>query len=343
MKHIFFNIRQSRYFLLFILVFAYIQSIQVRFLVRRTLDWFIFTPEAAVASFINACILFVIMLYFLRRRQRQEIFNLKDALKIFGASLLAYSVIMQLAGLLLALIFDTFERNFNQESFISGIIGNFMNVLIYGSFFLAYYYYRTNKRARDKISLYNKALSESKINQLKTQLDPHFLFNNLNILDQFIEEDRYKASAFLNEFAEIYRYVLETTDKKLVPIEEELRFAKSYFSLMQHKYLNAYRLEVQQKEPVIGQIVPLSLQLLLENAIGHNLGTENDPVTIRIGIGENIEVSNNLSTKKSHKTTSGRALRNLAEQYNMLSQQKIMIKESEAEFLVILPVISTNK
>lgn len=310
---------------------------------RRTLDWFIFTPEAAVASFINACILFVIMFYFIRRRQKQEAFNLKEALKVFGASLLVYFVSMQLAGLLFALIFGTFERNFNQEALISGVIGNLMNALIYGSFFLAYYYYRTNKKAREKISLYNKALSESKINQLKAQLNPHFLFNNLNILDQFIEEDKDKASAFLNEFADIYRYVLETTDKKLVSIEEELRFARSYFTLMQHKYLHAYKLEIQQKEPVIGQIVPLSLQLLLENAIGHNLGTENDPVEIRIGIGENIEVTNNLIRKKSHKITSGRALRNLAEQYNMLSQQKIAIKESEAEFSVILPVIPTDK
>lgn len=343
MRDILFKIKQSRYFLWFIFLFGYIQSIQIRFLIRRKFDWFIFTPEAAVASFMNACILFAIMLFFLRRRQGSNVFRLKDAIKVFGVSFLVYFVIMHVSGLILSLSFGTFERNFNQETLISGSIGHLTNALIYGSFFLAYYYYRTNKKAWQKISLYNKALSESKITQLKSQLNPHFLFNNLNVLDQFIEEDRDKASAFLNEFADIYRYVLEATDKKLVSLEDELSFAKKYFGMLRHKYLDAYKLEVQQKGPLKGQIIPLTLQLLLENAIGHNLGMANNPVVIRIRIGEDIEVSNNLIRKKNLKTTSGRALRNLTEQYNMLSQQKIIIEESEADFTVTLPVIPPNK
>lgn len=339
MKNILSKIKRSNYFLLFIFLFGYFQSIQIRVLVRREFDWYIFTPEAAVASFLNACILFSIIYFFIRRWQKSDVFSFKEALKIFGASLLVFFIIMKAFGLLLALAFGTFERNFNQESLIYTSIATFMDAFIYGSFFLAYFYHQVNRKYQEKILQFTKALSESKISQLKTQLNPHFLFNNLNVLDQFIEEDKHKASSFLNEFADIYRYVLQVTDKKLVSIEEELAFARSYFSMMQHKYLNAYQLEIQQSETSRGQIIPLTLQLLLENAIGHNLGMESKPVVIKIEIGENIVVSNNFIRKKSLKATSGRALLNLEEQYNLLSNQKIKVHQSKEEFSVTLPVI----
>lgn len=174
--------------------------------------------------------------------------QLSEIIKIFGASLFLYLLTINALSLSIALIFDKFEKNFNQASIINGTTADFMDAFIYGSFFLAYYYYRKNQKNQREIARYNQAISESRINQLKTQLNPHFLFNNLNVLDQLIEEDKHKASGFLNEFADIYRYVLQASDKKTVPIDEELSFAENYFHLIQHKYENTYRLQVAQNE-----------------------------------------------------------------------------------------------
>lgn len=157
-------------------------------------------------------------------------------------------------------------------------------------------------------------------------------------MDQLIEEDKNTASDFLNEFAEIYRYVLQSTDKELISIEREIDFAQQYFKLIQYKYGNAYQLQIKNKNSM-GYIVPMTLQLLLENAVQHNLGTEEDPITIQIKIEENIAIFNNTSLKQIRKPTSGRALNNLNEQYRLLSKKPIQIHQMENEFSVEVPII----
>ena len=245
-------------------------------------------------------------------------------------------------SLLVALAFDTVERNFNLNTLLNDSIGDLLNAFIYGSFFLAYYYFTKNQKNQKQLFLSNEALSESKINQLKSQLSPHFLFNNLNVLDQLIEEDKHKASDFLYEFSEIYRYVLQASDKKLVSVEDEFSFAENYFRLMQHKYGPAYQLDIVRKGKISGYIVPLTLQLLLENAIQHNLGTESNPVLITIAIEDQLRVSNNTIEKRTLKTPSGKALVNLKEQYRLLSRQEITIDHSKSRFAVTLPIIQNT-
>nr|WP_294937846.1 sensor histidine kinase [uncultured Flavobacterium sp.] len=340
MKKILADVKQNRFFLLFILLYSYAQSVQIRFLAGDEVNAYLFTPEAAVFNFITVCILFAIMRFLMVRWQKSDNFNYKETLKIFSVSLLLFMAFLNIFSLVIALIFDTMERNFNATTFVSRFIADFLNAFVYGSFFLAYYYYRKNQKNQKQLALYNHALSESKISQLKTQLNPHFLFNNLNVLDQLIEEDKHKASDFLNEFADIYRYVLQVSDKKLIPLEEELSFGKSYFDLMQSKYGNAYQLEIIQKDNTKGYIVPLTLQLLLENAIQHNLGTEENPVNIKVEISEKLIISNNFIAKRNTKIPSGKALKNLKEQYNLLSDEKIEINHSQDEFSVTLPILT---
>lgn len=328
----------NRNFLLFIVLFAYIQSVYTRISVRQEINAYTFTPESAIGSLIAASLLFLILLFFIKKWQRSEVFSTKELLKIFGTSLFVYMLVMQFSGLLIAFTFDNIERNFNRQTFILSLFSDFLNGVIYGSFFLVYYYYNRNKTHQQKLSKYNVALSESRINQLKAQLNPHFLFNNLNILDQLIEEDKTIASDFLNEFAEIYRYVLQATDKELISITEELDFALQYFKLIHYKYGDAYQLNVEKKN-VAGSIVPMTLQLLIENAIQHNLGTLEDPVQILVEIDGSVRVCNNIKLKYNEKVTSGRALANLQEQYRLLSRKPIEIHQTEASFMVVVPTI----
>jgi LytS/YehU family sensor histidine kinase len=218
------------------------------------------------------------------------------------------------------------------------MFSDFLNGFIYGSFFLAYYYYHKSKTHQQQLSVYHQALAESKIHQLKSQINPHFLFNNLNVLDQFIEEDKNKASEFLNKFAEIYRYVLQSSEKKVISLSEEMDFAEEYFMLIQHKYGKAYQMNIESKNNR-GYIVPLTLHLLIENAVQHNLGTEENPVLITINITENITTTNNINLKRNLKTTYGRALINLKEQYKLLTKESIEIHQSNNTFSVIIPII----
>lgn len=335
------KINKNRSFLLFILLFAYLQSIYTRIVARQHINVYTFTPEAALATFMSTGVLFVIILFFIRKWQKSDGFATGTMLKIFSSSLLLFVISMLLIGFLTALAFDTVERNFNPHTLTISVFSHFLDGFIYSSFFLAYYYYQDNKRHQQKLTSYNKALSESKINQLKKQLNPHFLFNNLNVLDQLIEEDKDKASGFLNDFAEIYRYVLQSTDKELVRIEEEIVFARQYFKLIHYKYGEAYQLQIENNS-INGFVVPMTLQLLLENAVQHNLGTKENPICIEIKTGADIYVSNNINLKRSIKPVSGRALKNLKEQYGLLSGKPIEIHQIDNVFSVSIPIINNQ-
>ncbi len=338
MKKWFLKIQQNRYFLLFVTLFAYVQSIFIRLSAREKINAYTFTPEAAFFSLFQAAVLFLIMLFFIKKWQRNAGFSAKKMLKIFSSSLMVYLVAMKLIGLFLAIAFQTFERNFTQAVFFFNLLSDLLNGFIYGSFFLAYYYYHKSISHQLQLASYHQAISESRIYQLKTQLNPHFLFNNLNILDQLIEEDKDKASAFLNEFAGIYRYVLQASEKKVISLDEELTFAEQYFSLVKHKYGKAYQMNIKA-EKQHGYIVPLTLQLLIENAVQHNLGTEEHPVCISIDVHQHIRTSNNTNPKRNAKPTNGRALNNIREQYKLLTDEPVEILQSENNFSVTIPII----
>ncbi|MDI9257915.1 sensor histidine kinase [Flavobacterium sedimenticola] len=340
MKKFIDKIYVHRYFILFIMLYSYVQSIYSRISVIDEINLYTFTPEAFFFTPISTGILFLIIMSFIKLWQKSEMLYSKEILKIFVASMVMYPLTMQLLGLIIAYSFDNIEQNFNQNVFLKTTFRFFLDGFVYGSFILTYYYFNKNKNYQKQLSNSLQALSESKIHQLKTQLNPHFLFNNLNVLDQLIEEDKNKASDFLNEFADIYRYVLHVSDKKLVSLSDELSFARQYFKLIEHKYGLAYQLQI--KGTANGFIVPLTLQLLIENAIQHNLGTLKNPVCIVLEVNETISVKNNFISKTSTKQTSGRSLQNIKEQYHLLTNNPIEINKNDTHFSVIIPIIQSH-
>jgi sensor histidine kinase YesM len=318
----------SQYFLLFVFLFAYLHSIQQRISATRAIDFYTFTPEAGLFNFFSACLIFLFLGMLLQQgRTRVHTLQLKHTVVVFFTALLSYLIITTLISFLISLSFGTIERNFTHNLFIKSTLSSALDFCIFGGFYLAHYFYWHNKADNEQLAAYNKALAESKIAQLKSQLNPHFLFNNLNVLDQLIEED-------------LYRYVLQTSDKKLVPVTEELYFAQRYFKLMAHKYGNAYELKISGNKQTSGFIPPLTLQLLVENAIEHNLGTEQAPVRINLHFNSKLTVANNIAARRKHKTTGGRALENLREQYALLSNDTVEIMHTPTHFEVTLPVIT---
>jgi sensor histidine kinase YesM len=194
----------------------------------------------------------------------------------------------------------------------------------------------------DAVKLRNENLT-SKYESLKSQLDPHFLFNSLNVLTNLVYDDADKSARFIKQLSEVYRYVLEVRNKELVSLEEELKFVESYLFLQQIRFGD--KLKVDNKlEGVEGLIPPLALQILVENAIKHNVISEDDPLTIRMFIQDNhIVVGNNLQKKiRPTEASTGIGLDNITKRYEFLSNQKIRIAETATNFVVKLPLLSNN-
>lgn len=162
------KLKQNSSFLWFLLLFAYAQSIQNRLSIRREVDWYIFTPEAAAASVFLACLLFLIINFFTKQWQHSVNFSAKEGLKIFGVSLLVYLTLIKLVGFLIALTFDTVERNFNTQTLLLSTLSNLLDGFIYGSFYLAYQYFKRNSVHQKQIATSNRLLAESEIANLKS-------------------------------------------------------------------------------------------------------------------------------------------------------------------------------
>lgn len=329
---------KHRYFLLFILLFSYIKSVYQRILVWQEVNMNSLAPDGALGNMLEVGILFLVLLYFLKKWGAERPWVL---VRILLVSLFTYLVIIQSIGFVIALLFDNVQRNFNGPTFFLSTTSYLLNGIIYGSFLVGYVYYRSSLQQQALTHAAVQAQANLRIAQLRAQLNPHFLFNNLNVLDQLIEVDREKASEFLHRLADIYRYVLQLSERALVPLREELQFVQHYFSLVQTKYGSAYTLEIKG-DTERGKVVPLSVQLLLENAVQHNVGTATEPVNIAIQVGAAVVISNNKSPRKNIRASSGTGLNNLELQYRMLSKTPVEKEETETSFTVKIPLIDSQ-
>lgn len=323
-----------------IFTFAYLESIRSRVTPGQTINWYILTPEAAVGTLLKAILITFILRFTFKRAHGVLEFPIRKgaALTAFGLGLAAYMLISNGIAAVVSLLFDTWERNFTDQILLSVNVSYLLDFVVYGGFYLTYLLFLEYKNHQQKLAAYELALADSRFAQLKQQLNPHFLFNNLNILDQLIEENPKSASRFLQNFADLYRYPLEKSNSNLVQLSEEIEFAKAYFALMREKYGEAYQMEIDHEVPST-KVPPLTLQLLIENAIFHNFGSRDKPVILRIKITDKIEVSNNRVPFAKPKHQGGKGLQNLREQYKLLADPPIEINQTEERFTVSLPLI----
>jgi len=184
--------------------------------------------------------------------------------------------------------------------------------------------------------------ANAQFESLKNQLDPHFLFNSLNVLSSLIDENPGQAQKFTASMSKIYRYVLEQKDKELVTIEDEIEFAKTYCDLLKTRFENSVNFIFDVKEEDLRRfVVPLSLQLLLENCIKHNLATSSKPLLIKIFTeGDTLCIGNNLQIREQIKESAGIGLSNIVQRYSLLTNENVFIEKSEDYFKVKLPVLN---
>lgn len=185
-----------------------------------------------------------------------------------------------------------------------------------------------------------RAKAEIEYQTLVDQVNPHYLFNNLSVLKSLIMYDKDKAVQFVQDFTDIYRYVLQVKNRILVPFSEELTFVKSYIALHKERLGDGFSAKFDVQESALSKsIVPIGLQILVENALKHNIATKSEPLTIEIiADAERVTVKNKLNRKEAVFSTR-KGLRNIIDRYKMLSEQAVRVQQTETEFIVSLPLI----
>jgi len=183
-----------------------------------------------------------------------------------------------------------------------------------------------------------------KYESLRNQINPHFMFNSLNVLSDLVYEDQKMAVNFIHKFSDIYRYVLDNRDKELVTVSEELAFVEKYIYLLKIRFEDKLQINIDIKNTEHKLIVPLALQLLIENSIKHNeVSTKNNLcVNVRV-IDRNIEVSNRIKLKNIGENSKNIGLKNLAQQYSYFTDESVVVSEENNIFTVRIPLITESK
>jgi LytS/YehU family sensor histidine kinase len=181
-----------------------------------------------------------------------------------------------------------------------------------------------------------------KYESLRNQINPHFLFNSLNVLSDLVYDDQAMAVKFIQQLSDLFRYVLDSRDKELVPLKDELEFIRSFTFLLKMRFEDKLIIESDVQVNSDDFIVPMTLQLLIENAVKHNEVSEAFPLRIQIRKNKDyLEVENDLRPKNVGEDSKKTGLKNIIQQFAFFSNQPIEIIPSETNFVVRVPILKS--
>jgi hypothetical protein len=179
---------------------------------------------------------------------------------------------------------------------------------------------------------------------LKNQVNPHFLFNSLNALSELVYADQELAVKYIRQLSQVYRYVLDSRDNEVASLRDELEFLDAFIFLQKIRFGDSLQVAINVKRSEVRYILPLALQILLENAIKHNIVSREDPLQIDIFEEDGYLVINNkLNRKKSAEPGTGIGLENISLRYRYLSQQPVEVQDDGDQFTVKIPILTEQK
>ncbi len=307
-------------------------------------DWirlFVYNQVYAMVFYMANFFFFMYML----RRFKESFFKFKTLVRIFfgiiGVTLLCITV--------LRFIQEVYIDGESLQEFMAGEKAEYYYMvviisLLISTIFFIIYYFRFIQEKKVKEQKIIAGTASAKFDALKNQLDPHFLFNSLNVLTSLIEENPDAATKFTTSLSKVYRYVLEQKNKDLVSVEEELKFAKLYMTLIKMRFEDSIVFTLPEKlSNPEAKVVPLSLQLLLENAVKHNIVTPTKKLHISIQEKDgNLIVKNNSQPKQVVKASTGVGLKNITQRYYLLTDRPVIINKTEKEFCISIPLLTKN-
>jgi two-component system, LytTR family, sensor kinase len=228
---------------------------------------------------------------------------------------------------------------------MSIVYGVFIFLILLSIYELAFHFalLRSTERQRDRLE---KEKLQAELQQLKGIVNPHFLFNNLNSLSSLINENPSKAEDFLDELTKVFRYLLRNNDTELTTLAQELEFMNSYCHLLQTRYGQGFSVEVNIDRVCESYLLPpLTLQLLVENAVKHNQVDKEEPLRIELFSDEErrLMVRNNLSVKKHAVESTGIGLRSINSRYTLLNHEPPTVRKDAGFFWVVIPLIPASE
>ena len=261
-------------------------------------------------------------------------------------SILLVAPLMRISDLAIQYFYQTEQAGLDNPASWSIYIFYLFNALILcitavGVTEAIHYYRQLRTIEKEKEALHRMHL-EAQFAGLKQQVNPHFLFNSLNSLSSLIRIDPGKAEHFVEEMSQVYRYLLQSNQDELITLEKEMDFIHSYLHLLQTRFGNGLVMHIQlPSEYYKSWIPPLTLQLLIENAVKHNEVSTENPLQIWLSIfeGRSIEVKNNLQRKHLWVPSEKVGLTNILTKYQLLGAGEVMILDQDDYFIVRLPII----
>lgn len=266
----------------------------------------------------------------------------------FNRIMLELIITICISAIVMTLVFLTFLRFFNYNihnnavelynNIIIAIIVNIVAIFL----FEALFFFKKWKNSLIESEQLRRKNVEIQYAALTSQVNPHFLFNSLNVLSSLIQTDPDKAVIFTREFSKIYRYVLDSNDKLIVPLQDELNFLYSFLYLQKIRFDKALEYHIEVNAGCLDLLLPpLSLQLLVENAIKHNEISDENPLTINIsGNIDRVRVSNNYRPiKKATTSEGGLGVKNLMERYSHYTDVKPEFYIENQYYHAIIPLL----
>ena len=282
---------------------------------------------------------------YMREKYGNELFNSKHLSKGILGSILVTIVSLIIIRSITEMLIDgkSFTEFVQGEQLQFYYVAFIISIVVTSIFYLVFYYkFRQENKVKEQKIIAGRASAQ--FDALKNQLDPHFLFNSLNVLTSLIEENPDSATRFTTSLSKVYRYVLEQKNKELVSVEEELRFADLYMSLIKMRFEDSiiYDAPKSVSDPE-AKVVPLSLQLLLENAVKHNMVTPANKLHIIIYEQDgHLVVKNNVQAKSVVKESSGVGLQNIRQRYRLITERPVIIEQDSKDFRVAIPLLTRS-
>jgi two-component system, LytTR family, sensor kinase len=279
--------------------------------------------------------------YFIQRKFPE----LKQTAKRVILKLLTNVFLMTPSVLLIFFVYDRFhilgytmQTEDLKYGYLLGLCINLLFVTLWEVLYLLEKY----KESLSEGELLEKMSMEQEFENLKGQINPHFLFNCFNTLSSLIQEDKKEAEKFLDELSKVYRYLLKSNEDSISTVEKELKFIQSYYQLLKTRYGSGLQLSIDVDKRYHSYLLPsLSLQLLVENAVKHNIVSRLQPLDIEIfsAAGNKLVVNNNLQRKQLTKASTRIGLNNISSKYKLMKQPGFQIIEGESNFMVVLPLV----
>lgn len=256
---------------------------------------------------------------------------------IIGYAVVAYLLVQALMTFIFAGKFPNTILDFITNS---GIVLTVIIAFGVTLLFTAIGFLKAWKKSLLEAEEFKREMLVYKYESLQNQINPHFLFNSFNVLNDLVYEDQKKAVFFIKKLSQLFRYVLDSKDKELVSVKEELAFIESFAFLLQTRFENKLRISIAVNADENEMIVPMALQILLENCVKHNEISTQHPLSVTmVRKGNAIEVSNNKQLKPTGPESKKIGIANMKQQYKYFTDEEIVIAETNDKFSVQIPIL----